>query len=95
MKGHLGIVQLHGITFIEHTKNQIPIGGVLEDVNPTVIAIIIAEGAHHLDLRGSNKDDPISVILARNQEVALIAEWLGKKATDNFTEDDSSNLVNF
>ncbi|XP_063685049.1 dipeptidyl peptidase 2-like [Bolinopsis microptera] len=70
-------------------------GGVLEDVNPTVKAIIIAEGAHHLDLRGSNKDDPMSVILARNQEVALIAEWLGQKATDNFTEDDSANLVHF
>ena len=64
-------------------------------MNPTVKAIIIAEGAHHLDLRGANKDDPESVITARQQEVALIREWLGQKPIDNFTEDDSPDHIHF
>ena len=51
----------------------------MEDVNPTVKAILIADGAHHLDLRGANKDDPQSVITARLEEVTLIKKWLNKK----------------
>lgn len=51
-------------------------GGVLEDVNPTVRAITIAEGAHHLDMRGSDPSDPESVIVARRQEVEFIGMWL-------------------
>ena len=66
-------------------------------MNPTVKAIIIAEGAHHLDLRGANKDDPESVIVARQQEVALIREWLDQKENDNRAEKEqgSKNLVHF
>ena len=48
-------------------------------MNPTVKAIIIADGAHHLDLRGANKDDPDSVKFARTQEVVLIRHWLNQK----------------
>ena len=33
-------------------------GGVLESVNDSVIALIIEEGAHHLDLRTPRDDDP-------------------------------------
>jgi hypothetical protein len=64
-------------------------GGVLEDVNPTVKAIIIADGAHHLDLRGANKDDPESVTIARQEEVALIKKWLSQKRKDNLSKDNN------
>lgn len=51
-------------------------GGVLTTVTPSLPAIYIAGGAHHLDLRGSNPNDPASVIAARQQIVALIQKWI-------------------
>lgn len=54
-------------------------GGVLEDVNPTVKALLVKDGAHHLDLRGAHKDDPQSVKDVRSKEVQLIKLWLSQK----------------
>jgi len=51
-------------------------GGVLKSGEGGVVAIIIPEGAHHLDLRGSNPSDPVSVIQARKQERAYIDKWI-------------------
>jgi len=51
-------------------------GGYLTDLSPTLKAVIVADGAHHLDLRESNQLDPQSVIDARNQEVEIIRGWL-------------------
>eukprot|EP00656_Telonema_subtile_P017394 TRINITY_DN1932_c0_g1_i2.p1 TRINITY_DN1932_c0_g1~~TRINITY_DN1932_c0_g1_i2.p1 ORF type:complete len:500 (-),score=96.07 TRINITY_DN1932_c0_g1_i2:95-1594(-) len=53
-------------------------GGVLSTANlsSTVHAVIIPEGAHHLDLMFSNPQDPASVISARQVEMQSIREWL-------------------
>jgi len=51
-------------------------GGVLKSSEGGVVAIIIPEGAHHLDLRGSNEADPVSVIQARKLERAYIDKWI-------------------
>lgn len=51
-------------------------GGVLKSSGNGIVAIIIPEGAHHLDLRGSNPADPVSVIQARKQERAYIGKWI-------------------
>lgn len=51
-------------------------GGVLENISSTVIAIVIEEAAHHLDLRSSNPADPQSVIDARASEVSYIQQWI-------------------
>ncbi|XP_019634121.1 PREDICTED: lysosomal Pro-X carboxypeptidase-like [Branchiostoma belcheri] len=51
-------------------------GGVTESLSDSLVAITIADGAHHLDLRSSNPADPQSVIEAREQEVEIIREWL-------------------
>lgn len=50
-------------------------GGVLEDVSDTVVALIIPEGAHHLDLMFSHEDDPESVVHVRRREMELVRRW--------------------
>ena len=44
-----------------------------------MIAIIIENAAHHLDLRFSHENDPQSVIDARKIEFDYIKQWLGLK----------------
>jgi len=52
------------------------VGGVVSSLSDSLVAIIIDEGAHHLDLRFANPDDPPSVILARNREKHIIHQWI-------------------
>jgi len=55
-------------------------GGVLEDVNESIKAIIIPEGAHHLDLFFSHPKDPESVKVARDQQRSEMHKWVAQKA---------------
>lgn len=50
--------------------------GVLEDINPTVIAVLMPNGAHHSDLRASNILDSEDVKEGRNIHVKQISKWL-------------------
>ena len=40
------------------------------------IALVLDLGAHHLDLMFSNKEDPPSVVAARQIELAHIRQWI-------------------
>lgn len=51
-------------------------GGVLKNVSSTVLALIIPEGGHHLDLFFSTPEDPPSVLEVRRQQVANIRAWV-------------------
>jgi len=53
-------------------------GGVLKSGPPGsgIVAVIIPEGAHHLDLRAANPADPVSVIQARKVERQWISKWI-------------------
>ncbi|XP_065350356.1 lysosomal Pro-X carboxypeptidase [Cloeon dipterum] len=51
-------------------------GGVVESLTPSVVSIIIPEGAHHLDLRASNPADPNSVRNARILYKKHIRKWI-------------------
>lgn len=53
-------------------------GGVTHNVSDTVHAVIIEDGAHHLDLRASNPADPDSVIWARNFHRMQISKWVAE-----------------
>ena len=50
--------------------------GVLNVSHPSVVVVIIPEGAHHIDLFFSNDLDPDSVRAARAAEIAAIRSWL-------------------
>ncbi|KAL0972661.1 hypothetical protein UPYG_G00192550 [Umbra pygmaea] len=51
-------------------------GGVTRNISDTVVAIVIPDGAHHLDLRFNNEYDPHSVLSARAQEVEFFKLWI-------------------
>jgi len=53
-------------------------GGILKNVSKSVIAILIPEGAHHLDLRGKNDADPFSVKQARKLEREYMKKWINQ-----------------
>ncbi|XP_019384090.1 PREDICTED: lysosomal Pro-X carboxypeptidase [Crocodylus porosus] len=53
-------------------------GGVTQNITNSLVAIVIPEGAHHLDLRSSNPCDPESVRQARALEVHYMKQWIGK-----------------
>ena len=51
---------------------------MVKKISDSVISVIIPEGAHHLDLRGSNPLDPKSVIDARNVHRDNIKKWINE-----------------
>ena len=53
-------------------------GSVLETVNESVLAIVMKDAAHHLDLRTPNPNDPESVVKGRQYEKNVILQWLSK-----------------
>lgn len=53
-------------------------GGVLKNISESIIAIVAKEGAHHVDLRFSSKEDPQWLKDVRKQEVKIIEEWISQ-----------------
>ncbi|XP_078610907.1 lysosomal Pro-X carboxypeptidase-like [Branchiostoma floridae x Branchiostoma japonicum] len=51
-------------------------GCVLKSLSDSLVAIVMEDAAHHLDLRPSNTADPPSVIKARAQEADIIEKWI-------------------
>lgn len=51
-------------------------GGIKSNISSSLIALIIPSGAHHLDLRFANADDPADVIWARQMERHYIHRWI-------------------
>jgi len=48
----------------------------MSSISAKLPAVIIPEGAHHLDLRASDPADPPSVIKARKLEKYYIRTWI-------------------
>lgn len=51
-------------------------GGIVESISDSLVAVLIEEGAHHLDLRVANPADPPSVVEARELEKFYIRKWI-------------------
>ena len=56
-------------------------GGVLKTISKTLVAVVIPNGAHHLDLRSHNAADPASVKAARELEMKHISMWIEQHGT--------------
>eukprot|EP01089_Gocevia_fonbrunei_P021585 TRINITY_DN843_c0_g1_i2.p1 TRINITY_DN843_c0_g1~~TRINITY_DN843_c0_g1_i2.p1 ORF type:complete len:526 (+),score=107.68 TRINITY_DN843_c0_g1_i2:132-1709(+) len=66
LSGGSNIIFSNGLLDPWHTS------GILKNMSDSLVAIVIPEAAHHLDLRGPNPNDPIYVQVARLQEEQLI-----------------------
>lgn len=53
--------------------------GVQESLSPSLVAMILPGGAHHLDFMWSNDLDPEPVIEARKTQMKLIRQWMLNK----------------
>ncbi|GMN39488.1 hypothetical protein TIFTF001_008734 [Ficus carica] len=53
-------------------------GGVLKNISRSIIAIVAKEGAHHVDLRFSTKEDPEWLKEVRKQEINIIGGWISQ-----------------
>jgi lysosomal Pro-X carboxypeptidase len=51
-------------------------GGVNASLSKSIIAILIEDGAHHVDLRTPDVNDPPSITAARAREADIIRGWL-------------------
>jgi len=56
--------------------------GVLRNLSDTLLAVVMPDAAHHLDLRGANPADPPSVIEARDFEKQQIRKWIEQYPED-------------
>ncbi|WJX84863.1 lysosomal Pro-Xaa carboxypeptidase [Trifolium repens] len=65
-------------------------GGVLKNISKTIIAIVAKEGAHHVDLRYSTKEDPKWLKDIRNQEVKIIESWISQYHQDLSTSNSAN-----
>lgn len=66
------------------------------NVSDSVVSVIIPEGAHHLDLRGSNPNDPESVISARKVEKEFIRTWIDEyRSAHNLIGNDRENTTTY
>jgi pimeloyl-ACP methyl ester carboxylesterase len=60
-------------------------GGVLQNVSDSILALIIPEGGHHLDLFFSTPQDPPSVVAVRHEQLANIQRWIDEAAVHGHT----------
>uniref|UniRef100_A0A6Q2WZW4 Lysosomal Pro-X carboxypeptidase n=1 Tax=Esox lucius TaxID=8010 RepID=A0A6Q2WZW4_ESOLU len=74
--GGLDIASHSNIVFSNGGLDPWSGGGVTRNISDSMVAIVIPDGAHHLDLRYNNEYDPHSVLSARAQEVEYFKLWI-------------------
>ncbi|XP_020233875.1 lysosomal Pro-X carboxypeptidase [Cajanus cajan] len=70
------------IIFFNGLKDPWSGGGVLKSISKTLVAIVAKEGAHHVDLRYSSKEDPKWLKDVRKQELNIITSWISQYYRD-------------
>jgi len=65
-----------GLTFVLLPSSTTTTTTTTTTTQSSLVAIIIHEGAHHLDLMFSHPGDPSSVIEARQLEMYYVDKWI-------------------
>lgn len=74
--GGLDIASHSNIIFSNGGLDPWSSGGVTRNISDSLVAIVIPDGAHHLDLRYNNEYDPHTVLSARVLEVKYFKLWI-------------------
>ena len=86
---------MHTILFLNSPSNgdldPWSAGGVTYNISDTLVALIIPDGAHHLDLRAATAFDPPDVVAVRATEVKLIGNWI--QEADQMRKDGVSKRI--
>ncbi|XP_037232844.1 lysosomal Pro-X carboxypeptidase isoform X1 [Falco biarmicus] len=78
MYGGKNISSYSNIVFSNGGLDPWSAGGVTQNITDSLVAIVIPDGAHHLDLRSRNPLDPKSVQQARALEICYMKQWIEK-----------------
>ncbi|KAI5722701.1 hypothetical protein M8J76_012307 [Diaphorina citri] len=70
------------VIFSNGLKDPWSAGGVHRNLSDSIVAILIPDSAHHLDLRGSNPLDPPSVVTARHTYEEYFRTWIAQYRKD-------------
>ncbi|CAA0818810.1 alpha/beta-Hydrolases superfamily protein [Striga hermonthica] len=70
------------IMFFNGLRDPWSPGGVLKNISESIVAIVAKDGAHHVDLRFSTREDPKWLRDVRKQEVQIISQWLTQYSHD-------------
>ncbi|KAF6165822.1 hypothetical protein GIB67_012719 [Kingdonia uniflora] len=73
----LNLFSPHYIVLIGYMPDR-----VLQTISKSIIAIVAKEGAHHVDLRFSTKEDPKWLQNVRKKEIRIIQKWLSEYYSD-------------
>ncbi|XP_065867922.1 uncharacterized protein [Euphorbia lathyris] len=66
------------IIFSNGLQDPYSIGGVLEDISDSVVAVYTKQGAHCLDIVSSTPHDPDWLIAQQDKEIKIIAVWIAE-----------------
>ncbi|KAJ1388978.1 Peptidase S28 [Sesbania bispinosa] len=70
------------IIFSNGLKDPFSIGGVLDDISDSIVAIHTVNGSHCLDILPANLSDPTWLVEQRKKEVGIIKGWITQYYTD-------------
>ncbi|KAJ9178023.1 hypothetical protein P3X46_009943 [Hevea brasiliensis] len=66
------------IIFANGLRDPYSIGGVLEDISDSVVAVHTEHGAHCSDLHPPTPDDPDWLVAQRDKEIKIISAWIAE-----------------
>ncbi|XP_058112653.1 uncharacterized protein LOC131255796 [Magnolia sinica] len=70
------------IIFSNGLRDPYSVGGVLQNISDSVVAIYTTQGAHCMDIYSTRPDDPEWVIWQRNEEINIIDGWIAHYYAD-------------
>ncbi|CAN6849124.1 unnamed protein product [Brassica oleracea] len=70
------------IIFSNGLADPYSVGGVLENVSGSVVAIKTLNGTHCQDLSSRRKDDPKWLVMQREKEIKTIESWISTYQKD-------------
>ncbi|CAH2072127.1 unnamed protein product [Thlaspi arvense] len=70
------------IIFSNGLSDPYSVGGVLEDVSDTVVAIKTVNGTHCQDISLKSKEDPEWLVMQRKREIQIIESWISTYQKD-------------